>query len=195
MDKWVVLTEYNWAFWIAGAFALFEFFKWAYTGIEWLYKTFGFETKGMRKRREEWHAWDKRLTDTEKAIKDIKKNSERNVEMFLDHERQVVEKFTGIKREIIEELNKLHDKIDAQKAEMSETNEANKKTDCAILRDRILGGMRHFGRNKDEHGCVHVSITDYENLDALFKEYFAKGGNGVVQKIYEEEFIHFTIDR
>ena len=34
MDEWIVLTEYNWAFWVAGLFALFEFFRWAYSGAE-----------------------------------------------------------------------------------------------------------------------------------------------------------------
>lgn len=184
MDKWVVLTEYNWAFWVAGAFALFEFFKWAYSGAEWIYKTFGIETKKMRARREEKQAWDKRLTDTETAIKDIKTNSDRNVEMF-----------TGIKNEIIEELNKLHDKIDEQKAEMNDTNEANKKTDCAMLRDRIASGMRYFSRNTDENGRVHISFSDYENMDELFQQYFAKGGNGPFQRMYEDEFVHFIIDR
>lgn len=195
MEEWVVITEYNWAFWVAGAFALFEFFKWAYTGFEWVYKTFGIETKKMRARREEKQAWDKRLTDTEEAIKDIKKTSERNVEMFLDHERQVVEKFTGIKQEIITELNKLHDKIDEQKTEMNKTNEANKKTDCAMLRDRIASGMRYFSRSTDENGRVHISFSDYENMDELFRQYFAKGGNGPFQKMYEDEFVHFIIDR
>ena len=191
MDKWLVLTEHNWAFWIAGLFALFEFFRWAYGGIEWLCKTFGIETKKELERQR----WQERLDSTEKAIADIKDTSKHNVEMFLDHERQVVEKFTGIKDEIVAELGKLHEKLDEQQEEMNATNKANIKTDCAMLRDRIAGGMRYFSQNKCEDGHVHISFSDYENMDALFREYFAKGGNGAFKKMYESEFQQFIIDR
>lgn len=191
MEKWVNITEYNWAFWVAGLFALFEFFKWVVTGAEWLFKQFGIETKGMREKRE----WRERLDKTERSIGEIKETSKRNVEMFLDHERQVVEKFTGIRDEIIVELNKLHDKIDTQKAEMDDINKANIKTDRAMLRDRISSGMRYFSQNVGEDGKVHISLSDYENLNELFQRYFARGGNGAFKKIYEDEFRHFVIDQ
>lgn len=180
MDEWVTLTEYNWAFWIAGLFALFEFFRWAVTGIEWVCKKFGIETRNMRERRQ-WHT---RLEKTEKDIEEIKETSKHNVAMFIEHEHAVVAKFTGIRDEIVEELAKIHEKIDAQK-----------DTDKAILRDRIASGMRYFSQNKDEHGNVHISFSDYENMEALFREYFAKGGNGAFKKMYETEFRNFTIDR
>lgn len=191
MDKLAAITEYNWAFWIAGFFALLEFFRWAYGGVEWLCKTFGIETKTMRQKRE----WQERLSKTEKAIAEIKETSEKNVKMFLEHEQAVVGKFTGIKDEIVKELNKLHDKIEKQHEEMNATNKANIKTDRAMLRDRIAGGMRYFSQTKDDEGCVHISFSDYENMDALFREYFAKGGNGAFKKMYETEFQQFIIDR
>ena len=191
MKEWIELTEYNWAFWVAGLFALFEFFRWAYGGVEWICRTFGVETKTMREKRK----WLKRLESTEKAIVEIKDTSKHNVEMFLDHEQQVVEKFTGIKDEIVVELGKLHDKIDKQHKEMDATNQANIKTDCAMLRDRIAGGMRYFSQNRDEDGRVHISFSDYENMEALFREYFSKGGNGAFKKLYEAEFQNFIIDR
>ena len=103
IDAWITITEQNWAFWVAGLFALFEFFRWAYGGVEWVAKTFGVETKRSLAQKK----WEDRLTNTEKAIVEIKDASKKNVEMFLDHERQVVEKFTGIKNEIVKELNKL----------------------------------------------------------------------------------------
>lgn len=190
MKEWLNITEYNWAFWVAGGFALFEFFKTSVTSVEWLFKKFGIETRGMREKRE----WQERLNKTEKAIEEIKETSKHNVEMFLDHERQVVEQFTGIKEEIIVELNKLHDKIDEQKSEMDATNEANIKTDCAMLRDRIASGMRHFSQNKDEDGNVHISVSDHENMEALFQEYFAKHGNGTFHQMYVNEFQKFIID-
>lgn len=191
MDKWLTITKYNWVLWVAGLFALFEFFRWAYGGVEWLCKTFGIETKKMREHRQ----WQERLNKTEKAIAEIKDTSKHNVEMFLDHERHVVEKVTGIKEEIIAELNKLHDKIDEQKEEMNATNKANIKTDRAMLRDCIAGGMRYFNQNKDDDGEVHISWSDYENMESLFQEYFAKDGNGAFKKMYETEFQQFIIDR
>lgn len=191
MKEWLNITEYNWVLWIAGLFALFEFFRWAYGGVEWLFNKFGIETKKMREKRK----MQKRLDKTEKSIEEIKETSKHNVAMFLDHERQVVEKFTGIKDEIIVELAKLHDKIDEQKAEMNETNKANIKTDCAMLRDRIASGMRYFSQNVDDDGNVYISFSDYENMDALFREYFSKGGNGAFKKVYETEFKKFRIER
>ena len=191
MDQWIAITEYNWAFWIAGLFAILEFFRWAYGGVEWLCKTFGIETAGMREKRK----WRERLDNTEKAIEEIKETSKSNVKMFLEHETQVVEKFTGIKDEIVKELAKMHSKIDEQKREMDAANKANIETDRAMLRDRIISGMRFFGQNKDDDGKVHINFSDYENMEALFQQYFAKGGNGTIHKMYVDEFQHFIIDR
>lgn len=183
MDEWIVLTEYNWAFWVAGMFALFEFFRWAYGGVEWLCKTFGIETKKMRAARE----WQERLVKVEKAIEEIKDTSKHNVDMFLDHERQVVDKFTGIRDELVSELNRLHDKMDEQA-------EDNKETDKAILRGNINSSMRYFETKKDEQGKVHISLADYETLNGLFEKYFAKKGNGAFEQAYKE-FKTFIIDR
>jgi hypothetical protein len=195
MGEWINLTEYNWAYWVAGLFALIEFFKWLVkllsTINEWLFKKVGIETRKMREKRE----WNDRLKNAENAIVEIKNTSNQNVEMFINHEKQVVEKFVDMRNEIVNELNKLHEKIDEQKAEMDKTNRANDKTDCAMLRDRIGSGMRYFSQNKDADGKVHISLSDYENMNALFNEYFAKHGNGAFKKLYEDEFIHFIIDK
>ncbi len=195
MDEWIKLTEYNWAFWIAGLFALLDFTRYA-IGIatkfhEWLFTKKGVETKKMREKRE----WNERLVNAESAIVEIKDTSKQNVDMFINHERQVVEKFVNIRDEIVNELNRLHDKIDEQKAEMDKTNEANTKTDCAMLRDRIASGMRYFSQNKDADGNVHIAFSDYENMEALFQEYFSKGGNGAFKKMYKTEFQTFIINR
>lgn len=191
MKEWMTLTEYNWAFWVAGFFALAEFFRWLFTFKDWFFKTLGIETRGMREKRE----WEQRLKKAEDAIIDIKNTSQINVEMFINHEKQVVEQFVGIRNEIVTELNKLHDKIDEQRNEFEKTNKANNKTDCAMLRDRISSGMRYFSQNKDVDGKVHISLSDYENMNSLFQEYFSKHGNGAFKKMYEDEFTHFIIDR
>lgn len=195
MNEWITLTEYNWAFWIAGLFALIEFGKWAVEIgsklYEWLFTKIGIETKKMRETKE----WEKRLKNAEDAIVEIKNTSTKNVDMFLSHEKQAIEQFKGIRDEIVTELNKLQDKIDEQKDEMEKNIVASNKTDCAMLRDRIGSGMRYFSKNISSDGKVHISLSDYENMNALFQEYFTKHGNGAFKKMYEDEFIHFIIDR
>jgi glutamine synthetase type III len=188
MEELITLTEYNWAFWVAGTYALVEFLKWLVKTLsvfhEWLFKKIGIETKKMREKRE----WEERLKNAEDAIAEIKNTSKQNVEMFLAHEKQVVGQFVDIRNEIVTELNKLHDKVD-------KTNEANAKTDRAMLRDRIASGMRYFSKNVDDQGRVHIAFGDYVNMDELFQEYFAHDGNGPFKKMYEDEFKHFIIDR
>lgn len=190
MDEFITLTEYNWAFWVAGLFALLEFCRWLYSFKDFFLKTIGIKTKGMLQREE----YETRLRNVEKAIEEIKETSKHNVAMFIEHEHQVVGKFTGIKDEIVVELNKLHDKINQQQEEMEKTKKANDKTDCAMLRDRINSGMRYFKKNVDTDGNVHIAFVDYVNMDALFQEYFSHEGNGPFGKMYEEEFKHFIID-
>ena len=191
VEEWISITEYNWAFWVAGFFALAELFRWLFSFKDWLFKTIGIETRSMREKRE----WNERLEKAETAIEEIKNTSKKNVEMFIEHEKEVVGQFVGIRNEIVSELTKLHDKMDEQKDEMEKTNEANNKTDCAMLRDRIGSGMRYFSKNIGADGKVHISLSDYENMNALFQEYFAKHGNGAFKKMYEDEFVHFVIDR
>lgn len=190
-ENWLNITQQNWTFWIAGLFALFEFFKTGVKAWDWIFERFKIETKGMRSRRED----RERLRKTEKAIEEIKETTKRNGEMFTEHEHQAVDMFAEIKTEIIVELNKLHDKIDGQAVVIENNRKESIKTDCAILRDRLNGGMKYFSQNKDEEGRVHIKLSDYETLEALFQEYFSKGGNGAIQRMYEDEFIHFVIDR
>lgn len=85
-------------------------------------------------------------------------------------------------------------KIDEQKERITKIDENGKKRDCAILRDRILGGMRFFCKNVDENGVVHISMADHENMSHLFEEYFNCGGNGSVKHLYDMEFSKFKID-
>lgn len=89
----------------------------------------------------------------------------------------------------------LDKKIDEQKERITKIDEDGKKRDCALLRDRILGGMRYFSQNQDEHGNVHIGITDHENMEHLFEEYFNCHGNGTVKTMYENEFKKFIIDK
>ena len=191
MDEWQALSAYDWAFWVAGLFALLEFGRWLYSMKDFILKTVGIKTKGMLKREE----YANRLKQVETSIEEIKNTSKHNVAMFIDHEGQVVDKFMDIKSEIVSELNKLHDKIDEQADIIDKNNKATIQTDCAMLRDRLNSGMRYFTQNTDEKGNVHIKLGDYQTMDALFKEYFSKGGNGAFEKMYNDEFTHFIIDR
>lgn len=190
MDKWITVTEYNWVLWVGGFFALAELFRWSYTLKDWFFKTLGWKTKTMQEKEN----WNQRITNVEDAIKEIKHNSEVNVRLFLEHEKSVIGKIDNIEDAIVGELVKLNDKIDKQRDEMDDANRANVRTDCAMLRDRIASGMRHFSKNKDKDGNVHISFSDYENMEALFREYFSKGGNGAFKKLYDTEFQKFIID-
>lgn len=91
--------------------------------------------------------------------------------------------------------NAIMEKVDEQQERLEEIDREGKKRDCAVLRDRILAGMRYFSQNKDADGNIHISMSDFENMKAMFDEYFKAGGNGVIRIIYDEEFLHFIIDR
>lgn len=88
----------------------------------------------------------------------------------------------------------LDKKIDEQKEHLEEIDRDGKKRDCSLLRDRLVQGIRYFSQNKDENGVVHISMTDYENLNSMFSEYFRAGGNGAIKHLYETEFLKFKID-
>lgn len=89
---------------------------------------------------------------------------------------------------------RLDKKIDEQKDRLLNSEEENKAVDRAILRDRILGGMRYFGQSKDTEGIVHIGVTDHENMQHLFEAYFKRNGNGTIKTMYENEFKNWTID-
>lgn len=194
MPEGMEYIKENLGYWIVGIYAVSESLKRLINDAEFYYKAFeklGWKTKKMIAKEKE----KERLNNIEKAIAEIKDTSKKNVAMFLDHEQQTIDKIGVFKNEIVSELGKLHDKIDEQRVEMDETNKANAKTDCAMLRDRIGSGMRYFSKNICEDGKVHISLSDWENMNALFQEYFAKHGNGAFKKLYDDEFVHFIIDR
>lgn len=89
----------------------------------------------------------------------------------------------------------LKKKIDEHGKLLDALDEEGRKRDGALLRDRIVQGMRFFSQNIGEDGFVHIRITDYENLSHLFEEYFQCGGNGAIKKMYEDEFNTWKIDR
>lgn len=190
MDKIIALTEYNWVLWIAGLFALLEFGKWAWSLIEYYLSKIDIETKSMRQKRE----YETRLKNAEQAIQEIKEASKNNVQMFLNHEEKIVEKFSSMRDELIIRLDQLDNKFIQQQEENNRVNEANDAVDRALLRDRLNGGLRFFSQNVDEQGRVHISVGDHENMEKMFQEYFNKHGNGTMEQRYKKEFKHYIID-
>ena len=190
MDTWLKITEVNWVLWIAGFFALLEFGKWAWTLVEWFISKLGVETKHMRSQKETRN----RLLNAENDIKEIKETSERNVNTFLEHEQMMSDNFIAVKNEIVQEIGKLHNKIDEQKEHLETIDNDGKRRDCSIFRDRLIQGLRYFSQNKDENGNIHISMSDYENMSKMFLEYEQAGGNGLIKHLKETEFDKFIVD-
>lgn len=195
MDNWMKLTEINWVLWIAGFFALLEFCKWAWSLIEYYLAKFDIETKNMKQKK----AFDKRLKDTEEAIKDIKDTSKQNVDMFIEHEKKVVAHFEDIKNEVVTQLNDMNIRMDEQQQQIESRLESidndGKRRDATIFRDRLLQSHRFYNQRRNHDGFVYLSISEFENLQNMFREYFAANGNGVIKQIYEQDFQpNFRID-
>ena len=187
----ITLTEANAFYWIAGMFALLELFRWLWTLGQWFASQFGMETKTMKAQREN----RERLVNAENDIKEIRETAKHNVETFLEHERVMNDNFIAIKDELLEGMEKLHNKIDEHGERLEDIDADGKRRDCSIFRDRIIQSTRYFNQQRSEDGFVYLSISDFENLQNLFAEYFAADGNGVVHQIYEQDFLKtFKVD-
>ena len=68
VEEWHALTAHDWAFWVAGLFALLEFGRWLYSFNEFFFEKVGIKTKGMLKREE----FNNRLKQVETSIEEIK---------------------------------------------------------------------------------------------------------------------------
>lgn len=203
MDEWIKITEYNWAFWIAGLFAIAEFLRWLFTSCEFfmriiqkIFKFFGIKIKTRRMTEREKN--NERLNNIENSITVIKDTSKSNVDMFIEHEEKVVANFADIKDEVVKQLADMSIRMDEQQRQiesrLEEIDKDGKRRDIALMRDRILAGFRYFNQNKDRDGIVHISLTDFENMNGMITEYLKAGGNGAVKHIYENEFTKYKID-
>lgn len=140
--------------------------------LKWIWKLFIKAYNKMKGREEEASTIDKNTA----AIKALSKNIE--------------ELGNLVNRQYLH----LDKKIDEQKDRITILDQDGKTRDCAILRDRILGGMRYFSQSKDEDGNVHICITDHENMANLFEAYFNCNGNGTIKLMYDNEFKNWIIN-
>ncbi len=140
--------------------------------FEWFIEKLGLETKWMKRKREDHEL----LCQSTSEIKQLSTN--------IDNLGNLLNK----------QYLRLDEKIDEQKERLNALDKEGQTRDCAILRDRILGGIRYFEKNVDEHGIVHISVSNHENMEHLFNAYFSCNGNGTVKAIYENEFKKWVID-
>jgi len=80
------------------------------------------------------------------------------------------------------EIGQINIKVDQIIEVIATHEEQDKKVDCSILRDRII---ESYKKNK-EKGTGTIGALDYENLNEMFSQYFARGGNHLVTRIYED---------
>lgn len=132
------------------------------------------------------HLYKKRRGQEDEAL---------SIDSHTSEIRKLSEGIDSLAELISSQYSQLNKKIDEQQKRITLIDKEGKARDCAILRDRILGGIRHFERNKDENGFVHISFSDHENMEHLFMEYFNCSGNGTVKSIYENDFKNWIIDK
>ena len=127
-----------------------------------------------------------------------KKRGKEIRETQLDNHAEEIKQLSESINSLINVTNEqyvtLNKNIDEQNERLYSIDAEGKRRDCAVLRDRILGGMRYFSQNKDENGIVHISMADFENMNHLFDEYESAGGNGTIKHLKEMQFNTFIID-
>lgn len=109
--------------------------------------------------------------------------------------KELTQRIDKMAIEVEKHYNLLIEKIDKQNTKLEILDRDGKHRDCALLRDRIIGGMRYFAQNTDERGKVHISVGDHESMSQLYEEYFNCGGNGTVKQMYDNEFAKWIVDR
>lgn len=132
------------------------------------------------------------------SIHEKMKNKEKENEAVNENAidiRELSNKIEDLANLVHKQYMHLEKKIDEQRERLDTLDDDGRKRDSALLRDRIVQGMRFFSKNIGEDDFVHIKLTDYENLSHLFEEYFQCGGNGALKKMYEDEFNTWKIDR
>lgn len=172
MDEIIELARLDFSSIFISVFVILIGIKVIISLLEWFVEKSGLETKWLKRRREDHEL----LQQNTLEIKQLSSNID-NLGNLLN-----------------EQYIRLDKKIDEQKEYINSIDQDGQIRDCAILRDRILSGMRYFEKNMDEHGIVHISVSDHENMEHLFNAYFSCNGNGTVKAMYDNEFKKWIID-
>lgn len=115
------------------------------------------------------------------------------IETHSQEIKEINEKIDRMILAVDNHFNLLSEKIERTDRKLDSIDTAGKQRDRALLRDRIIGGVRYFSQNVDSNGNVHISFSDHENMSDLFEEYFECGGNGTVKQLYENEFVKWIV--
>ena len=132
------------------------------------------------------------------ALYHYKRGIERKEDTLETHTKEIqalTERIDSLVATLGNHYTSILGKVEEQQSHLEQIEAEGKKRDLALLRDRISGGMRYFSQTKDENGLVHISVSDHENMEDLFNEYFGAGGNGTFKQMYDNEFKKFIIDK
>lgn len=165
MEEFMPWVKENLGFWLVGLYAISESLKKLTSNIEYFDKWFkkrGVTTKRMREREKE----RERLRNTEKAIEEIKETSKNNVAMFLEHEKQTIDKIEIFKNEIVEKMAEMNDNVGNIKAEVKEVkrefeekNADDWRWDILDFFNSSINNRKHY---KEEWEHVINQLKKYE---------------------------------
>lgn len=164
MDKWITLTEYNWAFWIAGLFALFEFFKWLIGAGEWLISKFGIETKRTREKREEHDL----LIKTAKNLVELQEKHNTDNEKCVRHDEL-----------IREDLKTLTNTVNDLAVKFEKMQKKNNETKVKELKDTLINYYNKY------RVIGEWSKLEKDAFWEIFEDYEDRGGDGYMHSIVE----------
>ena len=116
-------------------------------GIRWIYKKFLI----LYKRKKGY--------EDEESIINYNSNQIKNLTVSINNLANLLNK----------QYQHLDKKIDEQKERITKIDEDGKRRDCAILRDRILQSIKYFSKNHIVDENIHINITEWENINAMFK--------------------------
>lgn len=164
MNELIKLTEYNWAFWVAGLFALFEFIKWLVTSGEWLLSKFKIETKGMKRKREEREL----LIRTSEGLLELQKKHNVDNDECLNRDDLI----RGDLKTLTSTVNDLAIKFEKMQKK-------NNETKVKELKDTLINYYNKY------RVIGEWSKLEKDAFWELFEDYEERGGDGYIHSIVE----------
>jgi chromosome segregation ATPase len=176
MEEFMAVVKENLGYWLVGLYALSESLKKLFNNADFFYKIFKklfpkweIKTKRMIEREQE----KERLDNFEKAIAEIKETSKNNVAMFLEHEKQTIDKIGDFKNEIVDKMGGLECKqsemnnnvgsikaeLEGVKKEFEEKNADDWRWDILDFFNSSINNRRHY---KEEWEHVINQLKKYE---------------------------------
>lgn len=169
MEEFMVALKENLGFWLVGLYAVSESLKKLFNHADFFYKIFKkifpkweIKTKGMIERDEA----KERLDYFENAIIEIKETSKNNVEMFLEHEQQTLDKIGTFANNIVIKIDTLENKqseinstVEEVKKEFEQKNADDWRWDILDFFNSSINNRKHY---KEEWNHVINQLKKYE---------------------------------